>query len=60
MTNRHAGLPESVTTTGKKVQTAFVNGRLMLQDGRIYLPAHQEVPMPGASKETQESTSAWK
>ena len=48
MSNRLAGL------------WAFVNGRLMLQDGRIYIPAHQEVPMPGAATEVEASTDAWK
>jgi imidazolonepropionase-like amidohydrolase len=54
------GNPDEDFEALKKVQTAFVNGRLMLQDGRIYIPAHKEVPMPDAEKETEASTDAWK
>jgi imidazolonepropionase-like amidohydrolase len=42
------GNPDEDFTALRKVRTAFVNGRLELQDGRIYLPAHQEVPFPAA------------
>lgn len=40
------GNPDEDLTALRKVKTAFVNGRLELQDGRIYRPAHEEVPMP--------------
>ena len=40
------GNPDEDFNALRKVRTAFVNGRLMLQDGRIYTPAHKEVPMP--------------
>jgi len=40
------GNPDEDFTALRKVRTAFVNGRLELQDGRIYKPAHQEVPLP--------------
>jgi imidazolonepropionase-like amidohydrolase len=40
------GNPDEDLTALRKVKTAFVNGRLELQDGRVYRPAHQEVPMP--------------
>lgn len=40
------GNPDEDFSALRKVRTAFVNGRLMLQDGRIYKPAHQEVPLP--------------
>jgi imidazolonepropionase-like amidohydrolase len=40
------GNPDEDFNALRKVQTAFVNGRLMLQDGRIYKPAHEEVPLP--------------
>ena len=40
------GNPDEDFAALRKVKTAFVNGRLMLQDGRIYKPAHEEVPMP--------------
>ncbi|NIJ38715.1 imidazolonepropionase-like amidohydrolase [Sphingopyxis panaciterrae] len=40
------GNPDEDFAALRKVQTAFVNGRLMLQDGRIYKAAHEEVPMP--------------
>ena len=40
------GNPDEDFGALRKVKTAFVNGRLMLQDGRIYQPAHIEVPMP--------------
>jgi imidazolonepropionase-like amidohydrolase len=42
------GNPDEDFGALRKVQTAFVNGRLMLQDGRLYKPAHEEVPMPQA------------
>ncbi len=45
------GNPDEDFNALKKVQTAFVNGRLMLQDGRIHIPAHEEVPMPSAAAE---------
>jgi len=40
------GNPDEDFAALRKVRTAFVNGRLMLQDGRIYRPAHEEVPFP--------------
>jgi imidazolonepropionase-like amidohydrolase len=40
------GNPDEDFNALRKVKTAFVNGRLMLQDGRLYQSAHQEVPMP--------------
>ncbi|MBA4752161.1 MAG: amidohydrolase family protein [Sphingopyxis sp.] len=40
------GNPDEDFGALRKVRTVFVNGRLMLQDGRIYKPAHKEVPMP--------------
>ena len=40
------GNPDEDFTAFRKVRTAFVNGRLELQDGRIYKPAHEEVPLP--------------
>jgi imidazolonepropionase-like amidohydrolase len=40
------GNPDEDFTALRKVQTAFVNGRLMLQDGRIYRAPHVEVPLP--------------
>lgn len=40
------GNPDEDFTALRKVRTAFVNGRLELQDGRIYKPAHEEVPLP--------------
>ncbi|MBK6413441.1 amidohydrolase family protein [Sphingopyxis sp.] len=42
------GNPDEDFGALRKVKTAFVNGRLMLQDGRIYKAAHEEVPMPTA------------
>lgn len=42
------GNPDEDLTALRKVKTAFVNGRLMLQDGRIYRPAHVEVLLPEA------------
>ena len=42
------GNPDEDFGALRKVKTAFVNGRLMLQDGRLYEPAHIEVPMPQA------------
>lgn len=42
------GNPDEDFAALRKVTTAFVNGRLMLQDGRIYVPAHEEVPLPSA------------
>jgi imidazolonepropionase-like amidohydrolase len=42
------GNPDEDLTALRKVKTAFVNGRLELQDGRIYRPAHEEVPFPAA------------
>ena len=47
------GNPDEDFNALRKVQTAFVNGRLMLQDGRIYKPAHEEVPMPEAGAEAE-------
>lgn len=40
------GNPDQDFNAFRKVRTAFVNGRLMLQEGRIYKPAHEEVPLP--------------
>lgn len=40
------GNPDEDFNALRKVKTAFVNGRLMLLDGRIYKPTHTEVPMP--------------
>ena len=40
------GNPDEDFDALRKVRTVFVNGRLMLQDGRIFKPAHEEVPMP--------------
>ena len=40
------GNPDEDFNALRKVRTAFVNGRLMLQEGRIYQPAHEEVPLP--------------
>ncbi|NIJ37094.1 imidazolonepropionase-like amidohydrolase [Sphingopyxis panaciterrae] len=40
------GNPDEDFSAMRKVKTAFVNGRLMLQDGRLYKPAHEEVPLP--------------
>jgi imidazolonepropionase-like amidohydrolase len=40
------GNPDEDFAALRKVKTAFVNGRLMLHDGRIYRPAHVEVPLP--------------
>ncbi len=42
------GNPDEDFNALRKVQTAFVNGRLMLQDGRIFKPAHTELPLPSA------------
>ena len=42
------GNPDEDLTALRKVKIAFVNGRLMLQDGRIYKPARVEVPLPEA------------
>jgi imidazolonepropionase-like amidohydrolase len=41
------GNPDEDFGALRKVRTAFVNGRMMLQDGRIYKPAHTELPLPG-------------
>lgn len=40
------GNPDEDFNAFRKVRTAFVNGRLMLQEGRIYKPPHEEVPLP--------------
>jgi imidazolonepropionase-like amidohydrolase len=40
------GNPDEDFNALRAVETVFVNGRLMLQDGRIYKPAHEEVPLP--------------
>jgi len=40
------GNPDEDFSALRRVKTAFVNGRLELQDGRTYRPAHEEVPMP--------------
>jgi imidazolonepropionase-like amidohydrolase len=41
------GNPDEDFNALRKVKTAFVNGRLMLQDGHVFRAAHEEVPMPG-------------
>ena len=46
------GNPDEDFNALRKVRTAFVNGRLMLQDGRIYKPAHEEVPLPARQPTT--------
>jgi imidazolonepropionase-like amidohydrolase len=40
------GNPDEDFAALRKVRTAFVNGRLMLQEGRLYQPPHKEVPFP--------------
>lgn len=40
------GDPDEDFAALRKVKSAFVNGRLMLQDGRIYKAPHVEVPLP--------------
>ena len=40
------GNPDEDFSALRHVKTAFVNGRLELQDGRVYRPPHEEVPMP--------------
>jgi imidazolonepropionase-like amidohydrolase len=40
------GNPDEDFSALRKVRTVFVNGRLELQEGRIYKPAHVEVPLP--------------
>ncbi|WP_277784532.1 amidohydrolase family protein [Caulobacter segnis] len=40
------GNPDQDFAALRRVKTAFVNGRLMLQDGRIYKEPHVEVPLP--------------
>jgi imidazolonepropionase-like amidohydrolase len=40
------GNPDEDLTALRRVKTAFVNGRLELQDGRVYRAPHIEVPMP--------------
>ena len=40
------GNPDEDFAALRKVKSAFVNGRLMLQDGRIYKAPHVEVPLP--------------
>ncbi len=47
------GNPDEDFSALRKVQTAFVNGRLMLQDGRIYRHPHEEVPLPQTQPESQ-------
>lgn len=42
------GNPDEDFAALRKVRTVFVNGRLMLQDGRLYQAAHEEVPLPQA------------
>jgi imidazolonepropionase-like amidohydrolase len=44
------GNPDEDFNALRQVKTAFVNGRLELQDGRIYTPAHVEVPIPHAKQ----------
>ena len=40
------GNPDEDLKALRKVKTVFINGRLELQDGRIYRAAHEEVPLP--------------
>jgi imidazolonepropionase-like amidohydrolase len=40
------GNPDEDFNALRKVRSAFVGGRLMLQDGRIHKPAHEEKPLP--------------
>ncbi len=40
------GNPDEDFTAVRKVDKAFVNGRVQLQDGHVYRPAHEEVPLP--------------
>lgn len=47
------GNPDEDFTTLRKVRTAFVNGRLMLQDGRIYREPHEEVSLPEAKTKVE-------
>lgn len=44
------GNPDEDFNALRKVRSAFVGGRLELQDGHIYRPRHDEVPMPEARK----------
>jgi imidazolonepropionase-like amidohydrolase len=43
------GNPDQDLDALAKVKTVFVNGRLMLQDGRPYMPAHVPAPLPQPS-----------
>jgi imidazolonepropionase-like amidohydrolase len=43
------GNPDEDFGALRKVERAFVNGRLMLEHGRIFKPAHYEVPLPAPS-----------
>jgi imidazolonepropionase-like amidohydrolase len=49
------GNPDEDFAALRKVKTAFVNGRLMLQDGRIYRTPHEEVPLPQAQTEAKKA-----
>ena len=40
------GNPDEDLNALERVTTAFVNGRLMLKDGRVHPPVHEERPMP--------------
>jgi imidazolonepropionase-like amidohydrolase len=40
------GNPDEDFNALRKVRSAFVGGRVMLQDGRIYKPAHEGKPLP--------------
>lgn len=40
------GNPDEDLTALRRVKTAFVNGRMMLSDGRLHVPAHEEKPLP--------------
>lgn len=42
------GNPDEDFAALRKVRTVFVNGRLMVQEGRVMMPAHEEVPLPQA------------
>jgi imidazolonepropionase-like amidohydrolase len=50
------GNPDEDFTALRRVKTAFVNGRLELQDGRLYRAPHTETPLPAPNKKgTQEA-----
>jgi len=47
------GNPDEDLNALTRVETAFVNGRLMLQDSRIYIPAKKQLPMPEVKPEVK-------